>query len=199
MRLNQNRSFSGRVREFLSRTVFVPDHVSEILERVRRLEVSISNSAKAIPEPQPSVVVGESYPGYTPEDLAVFDAFRHAAPQPAPGFVTDFLGVRMRTSSLWNEAKYMDGRVEGLPIPQSFFAEAIEWIGLLKSVLSARERFVAMELGAGWGSWLVGGAVAGRLRGINAVRLLGVQADPGRVFDSVRSVGVVLVQITRHE
>ena len=38
-----------------------------------------------------------------------------------------------------------------------------------------------MELGAGWGPWPVVGAVAGSLRGIEAVRLLGVEADPGRV------------------
>jgi FkbM family methyltransferase len=38
-----------------------------------------------------------------------------------------------------------------------------------------------MELGAGWGPWLVAGAVAAGLRGIEAVRLLGVEADPGRL------------------
>ena len=92
-RMNQDKSFSGKVRQYLSRTLFVPDHVSEILERVRRVETAVSD-----------------------------------APKP-----------------------------------------------------TAQERFVAMELDAGWGPWLVAGAVAGRLRGIEAVRLLGVEADPGSV------------------
>jgi FkbM family methyltransferase len=126
------------------------------------------------------VPVGEWYPGYTQHDLAVFEAFRHAAPEPSPGFVTDWIGVRTRTSSLWNDARTF-GQVQALPIPGDFF-EAVEWIGFLKSVLSARDRYVAMELGAGWGPWLVAGAVAGRLCGIERFSLLGVEADPGR-FD----------------
>jgi FkbM family methyltransferase len=36
-----------------------------------------------------------------------------------------------------------------------------------------------MELGAGWGTWLVAGAVAARNRGIPDLSLLGVEADPG--------------------
>lgn len=179
--MKRNRSFSGRMRQFLSRTVFVPDHVSEILERVRRVETAVSAAPKVTTPPIPGVSFGEWYPGYTQQDLAVFDAFQNAAPQSAPGFVTNFIGVRTRTSSLWNDARALDGQVQGLPVPGDFF-EAIEWIGVLKSVLSARDRFVAMELGAGWGPWLVASAVAARLRGIESTSLLGVEADPGR-FD----------------
>jgi FkbM family methyltransferase len=39
------------------------------------------------------------------------------------------------------------------------------------------EKFVAMELGAGIGPWLVSGAVAARHLGIEQVRLYGVEAD----------------------
>ena len=77
-RMNQDKSFSGKVRQYLSRTLFVPDHVSEILERVRRVETAVSD-----------------------------------APKP-----------------------------------------------------TAQERFVAMELDAGWGPWLLAGTVPGRLCGI---------------------------------
>jgi hypothetical protein len=41
------------------------------------------------------------YPGHTPQDLAVFDAFDLGHPAPNPGFVTDFIGSRSRTASLW--------------------------------------------------------------------------------------------------
>ena len=68
----------------------------------------------------------------------------------------------------------------GRPVPHDLF-EAIEWVGLLKAVASACEgRFAMMELGAGWGPWLAAGAVAARLRGLHDLRLLGVEADPGR-------------------
>jgi FkbM family methyltransferase len=123
---------------------------------------------------------GETYAGYSGADLWVFDLFAHARPQPAPGFATDFLGTRTRTSSLWDSVRSFDGQVMGRPVPHDLF-EAIEWVGLLKAVASARDgRFTAMELGAGWGPWLVAGARAAHLRGLHDVRLLGVEADPGR-------------------
>jgi FkbM family methyltransferase len=128
----------------------------------------------------PSVAPGEIYAGYSVSDMWVFDFFSDARPQPVSGFVTDFLGSRTRTSSLWDAVRTLDGQVLGRPVPHDLF-EAIEWIGLLKAVASARSgRFAVMELGAGWGPWLVAGAVAARLRGVHDLRLLGVEADPGR-------------------
>ena len=128
----------------------------------------------------PSATPGEIYAGYCDDDLWVFDPFAHADPQAAPGFVTDFLGTRTRTSSLWDTVRNLDGQVMGRPVPHDLF-EAIEWIGLLKAVASAQDgRFAIMELGAGWGPWLVAGARAARLVGADDVRLLGVEADPGR-------------------
>ncbi len=127
-----------------------------------------------------SATPGEIYAGYSDADILVFDSFRHARPQPTPGFVTDFLGSRTRTSSLWDTVRPLDGQVMGRPVPYDLF-EAIEWIGLLKAVASGRDgRFAMMELGAGYGPWLVAGARAARLRELGDVRLLGVEADPGR-------------------
>lgn len=123
---------------------------------------------------------GEIYAGYSDDDLWVFDLFADARPQPAPGFVTDFLGTRTRTSSLWDSVRSWDGQVMGRPVPHDLF-EAVEWVGLLKAVSTAGDgRFAAMELGAGWGPWLVAGAQAARRRGLDDLRLLGVEADPGR-------------------
>lgn len=121
-----------------------------------------------------------TFPGYRPEELTVFDAFTSVAPQPSPGFVTDFHGSRARISSLWDSVRHLDGVVLPKPVPADYHAEAIEWLGLLKSVLAARDQFVAMELGAGMGPWLIAGAVAARLRGINDLHLCGVEGDPGR-------------------
>ncbi len=120
------------------------------------------------------------YPGYRPEELAVFEAFAHARPRSTAGFVTDFIGSRSRLSDMWDGLEALDGVVLPPPVPSDYFAEAIEWIGMLKSVLAAKGRFVAMELGAGMGPWIVAGAVAAGLRGITDIRLTGVEADPGR-------------------
>jgi FkbM family methyltransferase len=120
------------------------------------------------------------YAGYTPQDLAVLDAFDTAHPAPAPGFVTDFIGSRSRTASLWEGLEHLDGQVLPRPVPADYHAETIEWIGVLKSVLTAQGSFAAMELGAGMGPWLVASATAARLRDIHDIHLIGVEGDPGR-------------------
>ena len=155
------------------------------LERFRHSKPSSPDgpSASAANQPSPTTttaVPGEIYAGYSDADLWVFDDYAGAPPQPTPGFVTDFLGTRTRTSSLWDSVRTFDGQVMGRPVPHDLF-EAIEWVGLLKAVSAARNgRFAAMELGAGWGPWLVAGAQAARRRGLGELRLLGVEADPGR-------------------
>lgn len=121
-----------------------------------------------------------NYLGYRQEDLGVFDHFNSAVPQPTPGFVTDFHGSRARISSLWDGLQHLDGVVLPKPVPGDYHADTTEWLGVLKSVLASRDCFVAMELGAGIGPWLVASNVAARLRGIDNIRLLGVEADPGR-------------------
>jgi FkbM family methyltransferase len=115
--------------------------------------------------------------GYSDEDVAVLYEFaRKAAPQ--PGFIVDFLGVRTRATSVWAAARQLNGRVLDVPIPRDFHAEAIEWLGLLKSVKTARDRYVAMELGAGFGPWVVAGGIAARDRGIRDIRLYAIEGDP---------------------
>ena len=120
----------------------------------------------------------QHYPGFGPADLAVFDAFRLPGLQPQPGFIVDFLGVRTRCTSLGTCQRVYDGHVLGIPVPGDYHAEAVEYIGLLKSVLAARDRYAILELGAGWGPWLVAGAAAARHRGLTDIRLVGVEADP---------------------
>jgi hypothetical protein len=63
-RMNQDKSFSGKVRQYLSRTLFVPDHVSEILERVRRVETAVSDAPK--PTAQERFVAMELDVGWGP-------------------------------------------------------------------------------------------------------------------------------------
>jgi FkbM family methyltransferase len=116
--------------------------------------------------------------GYSEADLTILEAFKNPNIRAEAGFVVDFLGGRTRVTSLWNDARKLDGQVLGLPVPADYHAEAAEWVGLLKSVQSARDRWVGMELGAGLGPWLVAGGNAARLRGITDIRLCAVEADP---------------------
>lgn len=57
----------------------------------------------------------------------------------------------------------------------------IEWVGVLKAVESAGPDSVCVELGAGWGPWIVSSGVAAKRMG-RTVRLYGVEADPDKVL-----------------
>ncbi len=52
---------------------------------------------------------------------------------------------------------------------------------MLSSVLEAKDRLVAFELGAGWGPRLVTAAVAARRRGIRDIQLVGVEGSAEHV------------------
>lgn len=93
-----------------------------------------------------------------------------------PGYLIDFLGAKTRTSYL-SVLPPEGGIVESYPIPESFHAPALEWAGVLRAVLEASGEIVAVELGAGWGPWLMTVAQAARQKGIERVRLMGVEGS----------------------
>ena len=94
-----------------------------------------------------------------------------------PGFYLDFLGTRTRTRYV-PEMRQYDNQVVTFPIegPPLLF-ETAEWEGILRSVLEAKTRLVAIELGAGWAPWLVTCFAAARQRGIGDIQLAGVEAS----------------------
>lgn len=91
------------------------------------------------------------------------------------GHVVNFLGVKM-------DARFMPipphfaGTVMGVPIPSNFHADMSEWGAALRSVDLARGSFTVLELGCGWGCWMINTATAARNRGL-PVHAIGVEAD----------------------
>ena len=108
-------------------------------------------------------------------DEEVIRSFPCTAATPEPGYVTDFIGTKMRR-------KYLPGNpnesfVEGYPIPASFHATQAEWGGALRAALDADDEISIIELGAGWGPWMVSVGAAARQRGIKKFHFVGVEAD----------------------
>ena len=99
----------------------------------------------------------------------------------AAGFTADFLGVRTRAS-------YVEGMVPGgidaaherhvRPPRPVFDEEYFEWVDVIDSVREARDRFVMIELGAGYGRWSVRAAAARVLW--TPLRFRQVAGRPGR-------------------
>lgn len=109
-----------------------------------------------------------------------FECFRGNVPA---GFHANFLGVLARNvyqAGMFAARGWQfpdSGRVE--TNPPVFDEEYFEWIDVLETALQAHEQFTMIELGAGYGRWLVNAASAVRQRRPElALRLIGVEAEP---------------------
>ena len=63
----------------------------------------------------------------------------------------------------------------GRPIPNEDY---FEWITLPEAVVEAQASFTLVELGAGWGKWLVNGVAALRAHGPLPYHIVGVESEP---------------------
>lgn len=116
---------------------------------------------------------------------AEFDAeaviARHAvSAEPSPGALTNFLGLKVPVSVHPPVLEPMAGGVEGLPSPGNWHADIAEWAAALYAVEAARDRFTIVELGCGWGCWLMNTGIAARRLGLD-LRLIGVEGDAGHL------------------
>lgn len=115
--------------------------------------------------------------------LADLDVLRQFAPfstePPTAGHsFRNFVGSETRVEFLHPRLAWKAGTVEGVTRPSAPSIHGLaEWIGSLRSVLEAQDRIVVMELGAGWGPWLVSCATAARKRGITDIKLIGVEGS----------------------
>ena len=108
---------------------------------------------------------------------------RHLSPKsPEDGFVMNFTGVRMRTSHVEAFNSVSGVSYTDIPTRQAdYHAQAIEFVGTLKAVEASKDRFVGVELGAGWGSWSVIAGVVARRLGRTPIRLYAVEGSAGKV------------------
>jgi FkbM family methyltransferase len=111
-----------------------------------------------------------------PSDEAVIRSFPRYEGPGTPGFVTDFIGMKTRVA-YFSHMDAHDGQVLGYPIPGDVHYSGLEWAGTLRAVRDAREQMVVIELGSGWGPWLIASALAGRLCGIQKFHLVGLEGS----------------------
>lgn len=121
------------------------------------------------------------YDGINPGDEEVLQRYLVRS-QPEAGFVKNFVGVRTRVSHASAFAN-LDGRCfNNVPNRlQDYHAEAIEFIGTLHAVEAGAGRFVGVELGAGWGSWVVTSGVAARKMGRSPIKLYAVEGNERKI------------------
>jgi len=111
-----------------------------------------------------------------------------------PESYRDFLGVRTRIRYYPPAYRSLAGTVQGMPGPdRAGLHDVAEWAGVLQSVLEAERQFVCVELGAGYGPFVVGSAIAARRRGITDIRLIAVEGSRARaewILEHMRDNGI---------
>lgn len=100
-----------------------------------------------------------------------------------PGMVVNFLGVRIPTKVCPEILEPLAGHLEPPPDPGNWHADIAEWAAALLSVDRASECYRIVELGAGWGCWLVNMGAAARSRGL-PVDLIGIEGDRGHIANA---------------
>ncbi len=110
----------------------------------------------------------------------VFESFGTWEGWADPGWDVNFLGVRTRVSffSLYEQLADFSTRrwvTAGQPVANEDY---FEWITLLEAVTQADDSFTMVELGAGWGKWIVNGVAALRFRSHLPYRIVGVESEP---------------------
>ena len=116
---------------------------------------------------------------------AVLD--RHMPPEPpapTPDTLTNFMGLKVPVSVFPPGLQALSGQVEGRPDPGNWHADIAEWAAALYAVEAAQGLFTVVELGCGWGCWLLNTGLAARRRGLD-LRLVGIEGS-ARHLDQAR-------------
>ncbi len=109
--------------------------------------------------------------------IALIDRFAVGDKSPSPELITNFLGVRIPPKVFPPVLDKMKGQVEPVPSPGNWHADIAEWSSALRSVDQCLgDTYRIVELGCGWGCWLVNMGSAARSRGLK-VELIGVEGD----------------------
>lgn len=96
--------------------------------------------------------------------------------QPRAGHNVNFLGVAVPIE-VFPFLANTGGTLDQIPIPANYHADMAEWAAALRPVELARDTFTMIELGCGWGCWMVNTGVVAKRRGL-AIELIGVEGDP---------------------
>ena len=102
-----------------------------------------------------------------------------ASPDAGAEFLVDWAGIRTRIPMLpWSPQEFAGTTSTALPIPtDGYRSEAEEYVGLALSLVSDRDAYRVIEVGAGWGPWAVMGVRCAQRMGKRATGIA-VEADP---------------------
>lgn len=99
--------------------------------------------------------------------------------QPKEGHNVNFLGVAVPIE-VFPFLAGTGGTLDIIPIPANYHADMAEWAASIRPIDLAKDTFTMIELGCGWGCWMVNTGVVAKRRGLE-IELIGVEGDPRHV------------------
>lgn len=99
--------------------------------------------------------------------------------KPREGSYVNFLGVAVPTF-VFDFLSEKGGLLDQVPIPANYHADMAEWAAAIRSIDLAKDRYTMIELGCGWGCWMVNTGFLAKKRGLK-IKVLGVEGDPKHV------------------
>jgi FkbM family methyltransferase len=112
----------------------------------------------------------------TVDAVALVRAFEDPNRAPRAGFAVNYFGLAIPRDVLPASVRGTVPDVEADPLPSNWHADTSEFAAALRAVDRARDRFVVVELGCGWGCWMGITGVSARRRGLE-LTLVGVEGD----------------------
>jgi len=125
----------------------------------------------------------EIYRGYVAEDAARLAALIVKPAVPAEGFYVDCFGQRFHPAHQPAIANRLGQASAALPLPgDGHLSDGIEYAAaaLAFEAVRSRERFSAVELGAGWGPWTTFFGLTAQALGFQRIQLTAFEADANR-------------------
>lgn len=113
----------------------------------------------------------------------VMKSFQIESQEPEEGVLKNFMGVKVPAKVYPPILNPLMGQVEPLPDPGNWHADIAEWGAALLSVVRAKDTYRIVEVGCGWGCWLVNMGVAARARGLS-VDLIGIEGDKNHLLNA---------------
>jgi len=122
---------------------------------------------------------GVSKPITAEETKALLESLREIAlPESGDDYYVDWMGIRTRISMLpWAPIDLAGTTSTALPIPDdSYRSEASEYAALALATNRAVDSLCIVEVGAGWGPWVVAGLVVAKRKGLRG-RGIAIEAN----------------------
>ena len=156
------------------------EQTRQAFQRLGSVELAIAQ-LRASPEAETNTRSGPFWNFHSQIDaIGIIRAHEDTQRGPRKDRLVNFLGVVIDPAFLPHVLAGAAGQVEGPPIPANWHADMAEFAAALRAVDLAKGTFRILELGCGWGCWLLNTGVAARNRGLE-VELIGAEGDAGHV------------------